>query len=168
MHNQRLQDDREIATRFRGTWAATLNTMNMEGYWFKSSKFEIEPGEDEEINPQIYGRQLAAWLKLQLEESGYSVESIGKEDWGRCLMCARDPFMLWVGCGNMTDMELAPDDAPPKKEDVVWHCFVKVEVFFWKRWFRKIDTSPAVSKLHTDLGRMLAADPQITLVEEPQ
>jgi hypothetical protein len=140
----------------------------MEGYWFKSSKFEIEPGEDEEINPRMYGRQLAIWLKARLEESGYSVEDIINEDWGRCLMCTRDPFMLWVGCGNMTDMEATPDDPLPKKEDVVWHCFVTAEVFFWKRLFRKIDTTHAVAKLQADIGRILAAEPTITLVEEPQ
>ena len=56
--------------------------MNMEGYRFKSSKFEIEPGEDEEINPRMYGRQLARWLKQRLEEKGYSVEDIINEDWG--------------------------------------------------------------------------------------
>ena len=41
--------------------------MKPEGYWFKSSKFEIEPGEDDEINPLIFGRQLARWLKKRLE-----------------------------------------------------------------------------------------------------
>jgi hypothetical protein len=48
----------------------------MDGYWFKSSKFEIEPGEDEEINPRRYGRQLSIWLKSRLEEIGYGVEDI--------------------------------------------------------------------------------------------
>jgi hypothetical protein len=38
-----------------------------EGYWFKSSKFQVEPGEDEETNPGLYGRQLARWLKARLE-----------------------------------------------------------------------------------------------------
>ena len=35
--------------------------MDPEGYWFKFSKFEIEPGEDKDTNPGIYGRQLAVW-----------------------------------------------------------------------------------------------------------
>jgi len=26
----------------------------MNGYWFTSTKFEIEPGEDEEINPVMF------------------------------------------------------------------------------------------------------------------
>jgi len=140
--------------------------MTPEGYWFKSSRFAIEPGEDEEINPRIYGRQLAAWLKERLEHSGYSVEDVICEDWGRCLMCSREPFMLWVGCGNVTDTA-QPDDAPPSKEDVIWHCFATAEVPFWKRLFRKVDTGPAVAKLHENLGRILRLEPAITLVDEP-
>jgi hypothetical protein len=33
---------------------------------------------------------------------------------------------------------------------------------------RKIDTGPAVAKLHADLGLILAAKPEITFVNEPQ
>lgn len=140
----------------------------IDGYWFKSSMFEIEPGEDEEINPQIYGKQLAVWLKERLEQCGYPVEEIINEDWGRCLMCQRDPFMLWVGCGSMMDdLTDVPDGIPPAKEEVVWHCFAFAEVPFWKKLFAKIDTAPAASRLHADLGRILAAEPRITLVEEP-
>jgi len=137
----------------------------MNGYWFKSSKFEIEPGEDEEINPGIYGRQLARWLKERLTEKGYPVEGIINEDWGRCLVCSREPFMLWVGCGNVTDDETG--SRPPPKEEVVWHCFATAEVFFWKRLFRKVQTEPAVSKLHDDLGEILRDESEIMLVQEP-
>jgi hypothetical protein len=139
-----------------------------DGYWFRSSKFEIEPGEDNEINPGLYGRQLAKWLKERLQEKGYSVEAIINEDWGRCLICSHAPFFLWVGCGSITD-ESAPDvgDEPPGKEDLIWHIFAIAEVPFWKRLFRKVDTGPAVTKLDSDLGDILRAEPQITLVEEP-
>lgn len=139
-----------------------------EGYWFRSSKFEIEPGEDDEINPRMYGRHLSVWLKARLEEHGYDVEDIINEDWGRCLMCSRRPFMLWVGCGNVTDYETAmPGDGPPAKENIVWYCFATAEVYFWKRLFRKVETGPAVTKLHADLGRILRSEPEITLVEQP-
>jgi hypothetical protein len=142
--------------------------MKMEGYWFTSSKFEIEPGEDEEINPGIYGRQLARWLKERMEEQGYRVDDIINEDWGRCLLCSRDPFMLWVGCANVADDETAESgDGPPVKENVIWHCFAMAEVFFWRRLFRRIETGPAVSKLHMDLGEILRADPEVILVREP-
>jgi hypothetical protein len=93
----------------------------MNGYWFTSPLFEVEPGEDEDINPGRYGRQLAVWLKKQLEGRGYSVEPIINEDWGRCLICSRDPFMLWVGCGNAADPQQFGH--AHVEGALVWHCF---------------------------------------------
>ena len=69
----------------------------MDGYWFTSKLFTVEAGEDEEVNPGRYGRQLATWLKAQLEQRGYGVEPVITEDWGRCLMLSRDPFFVVGG-----------------------------------------------------------------------
>ena len=135
----------------------------MDGYWFTSNLFTVEPGEDEEINPGRYGRQLAMWLKAQLEQRGYSVEPVITEDWGRCLMLSRDPFLLWVGCGNVDDSEV---DGPINGK-ITWHCFPAAEVPFFKRLFGKADTSAALSKLDADLHTILSAEPAITLVAEP-
>jgi hypothetical protein len=135
----------------------------MDGYWFTSNLFTVEPGEDEEINPGRYGRQLAVWLKAQLEQRGYSVEPVITEDWGRCLMLSRDPFLLWVGCGNVDDSEA--DGLINGK--ITWHCFPAAEVPFFKRLFGKPDTSAALSKLDADLHTILSAEPAITLVAEP-
>ena len=142
--------------------------MAMNGYWFTSSLFEIEPGEDERTNPRVYGRQLAIWLKGKLEQRGYAVEDVIAEDWGWCVMCSRDPFLLWVGCGNARDYHAAkPDDPPPKKEQVTWHCFPAAEVLFWKRIFKKVDTSSAVATLDSHLREILRSEKAITLTDEP-
>jgi hypothetical protein len=140
--------------------------MAIEGgrFWFKSSLFEIEPGEDDEINPGIYGRQLATWLAVKLRGRRYQVEVIN-EDWGRCVMCLRDPVYLWVGCGNMTSE--SPQPKPPKKEGIVWHCFVTCEIPFWKRLFKRINAQPLVEKLTEELSSMLRSEPGIEFVEEP-
>jgi hypothetical protein len=139
----------------------------MSGYWFTSSLFKMEPGEDEEVNPGRYGRQLAVWLKKRLEERGYSVESIINEDWGRCLMCSRDPFMLWVGCANMDPQ---PFGHACHEGAIVWHCFAVAEVPFWQRLFhlfRRPKTSAAVLRLDTDLGEILSECSDIEMVDEP-
>ena len=94
----------------------------MNGYWFTSTLFQIEPGEDAEINPGRYGRQLAIWLKGQLEHRGYSVEPIINEDWRRCLMCSRDPFMLWVGCGNVSGPRAVGDRSSGEARCVASFC----------------------------------------------
>src|SRR6185312_1682786 len=130
---------------------------------FKSSKFELEPGEDEEINPRIYGRQLANWLKARLEACGYSRVEIVEEDWGRCVVCARKPFSLWVGCSNMTHAEGPKTDALPQKEDITWYCAVDADVFPWTRLFSKVRPESLIAKLDEDLRRILTAEPQIQL-----
>lgn len=138
----------------------------MEGFRFKSTLFSIEPGEDEEINPRMYGKQLAAWLKRQLEGRGYVVEPVIAEDWGRCLMLSREPFMLWVGCGSEADYDTAkPGDPPPANEDVVWRCFATAEVPLWRRIVSRPDTSTPVAKLDSELRSILASEPGISFVE---
>ncbi len=141
---------------------------DMSQHWFKSNLFEIEPGEDDEVSPRMYGRQLANWLKRRLEERGYDVEPVEAEDWGRRIMVSREPFMLWVGCGNVMDYADMKDDDPlPEKEDIVWSCFVEAEVPLLKRLFKKLDAAPALGKLNADLATILGSEPRITLVEEP-
>ena len=137
----------------------------MTNYRFTSSLFDVEPGEDEEINPRMYGRQLAVWLKAQLEKRGYNIECIVAEDWGRCLMSADEQFALWVGCGSSVDYDTAqPDDPPPVKENIVWHCFSDAELTFWQRFVKKLDTGPALARLDHVLHEILASEPNIHLV----
>jgi hypothetical protein len=138
-----------------------------DGYWFKSSLFEIESGEDDEINPGIYGRQLAQWMKQKLEAGGYPVESIINEDWGRCLMCQRSPFSLWVGVGSVEDEERV-DGMLPTKDAVVWHCFAVTEGGFRMRMFGKKNEIEATrAKLDAWLQSVLRSEPQILLVPRP-
>ena len=74
---------------------------------FKSRQFPIEPGEDRDTNPGIFGRSLAGWLAAQLRQGGYTVEEPIAEDFGRLLMIHRKPFMLWVACASVDD---SPDE----------------------------------------------------------
>jgi hypothetical protein len=91
-------------------------------YSFTSSRFEPEPGEDEETNPRLYGRQLATWLHAKLGALGYPVEPVFGEDWGWALICQREPYELMIGCVNYRDYELAVEgDPPPVKDELLWN-----------------------------------------------
>lgn len=139
----------------------------MTQYWFTSSLFEIEPGEDEEINPGIYGRQFANWLAKKLESKGYEIDLI-EEDWGRCLMCIEKlPFRLWVGCANVLDYASNGEPTVPSKEQIVWTCFPVAEVPFLKRLFNRPDTAPALQKLDGVLREILESEPAIQMTTEP-
>jgi hypothetical protein len=51
------------------------------GFWFKSNIFEIIAGEDEETNPDRYGKNLGLWLCSKFIERGYSEAELVAEDW---------------------------------------------------------------------------------------
>lgn len=44
--------------------------LDKDQFWFRSTLFEIEVGEDKETNPLCYGRQLANWLVTALRSDG--------------------------------------------------------------------------------------------------
>jgi hypothetical protein len=44
--------------------------------WVETSFFEIEPGEDADTNPGIYGRAFANWTAERLKAHGESIEKI--------------------------------------------------------------------------------------------
>jgi hypothetical protein len=132
-----------------------------EGYWFRSSTFQIEPGEDEEVNPGIYGRQLALWLKGQLESRGEPVVDVIPEDFGWCVRCQIRPFLLWIGCGSVME----PSQAPPTAESVVWHCFPVAEAPLISRFFKKHNMEPELSRMDGLLREILGSEPTIQLVE---
>ena len=66
----------------------------------RTTEFPIQPGEDEETNPGVYGRALADYLVAQLRGRGVEVEKLVPEDFGYCIMLRREPLRLWIACGN--------------------------------------------------------------------
>lgn len=139
-----------------------------EGYWFKSSLFAAEPGEDDETNPRMYGRQPANWIRERFRSLGYPVEEVIAEDWGWCVMCQRDPYSLWIGCVSLHDIEYAePGDRPPPKEGLLWHVTPVVEIPFFKYLFRaKPDVREALERLARQLRTTLESEPAIEIVDE--
>ena len=137
-------------------------------YWFTSDLFQIEPGEDEETNPRMYGKQLAAWIRQKLVENGYQPEDAIPEDFGWLVLCSRDPYSLGVVCVSFKDYETAlPGDPPPPFDDVKWCCGILVEVPFFKRLFGKVNTEEGVKNLDGLLRSIFEAESRITLIEAP-
>lgn len=136
------------------------------GYWFKSPLFSVEPGEDQETNPGRYGRQLARWLAERLRARGQQVEDVTPEDWGWRVACrfAGDRFI--VACGNLDDA--APDEAASTpRGEVIWHAFPASASPLWRRLLRRHDVALGLQRFDVELRAILAAEPRITLTDEP-
>lgn len=142
-------------------------------FTFRSDHFPVIAGEDAETNPFCYGKSLAEWIRARFAELGYRPESVIPEDWGWCVMLSRDPFLLWVGCGNQRSelLESIPptdkDKFVPDGEKLTWVCFVGHDVpmwtkFYWRQLRGKVTTDEAVRKATRELERILRAEPRIT------
>lgn len=144
------------------------------GYAFTSALFDIEPGEDDETNPGCFGKALAAWIAARLTQFGYQTRVV-PEDWGWCVLCVEEAYLLWVGCSAMHDEAFYdnydPDDAPPEGAEVEWYVFTHAEIPFFKvtslvrKWFGHLDIDTPQRKLVAELYSILSDEDGIVLLK---
>jgi hypothetical protein len=143
----------------------------------RSDLFQVDPKEDEETNPFCYGKSLAEWVRTRFTELGYKPEAVIAEDWGWCVMLRREPFMLWIGCGNDRSAfyaEVSPQEKEsfvPDGSEITWSCMVGTDVpiwtaFFWKKLFGKESTAELVELVTEQLRSILSNEPRIKILGE--
>jgi hypothetical protein len=101
------------------------------------------------INPGLWGKRLAEYLKEKLAGLGIATDGIVGEDWGYLLGVKNDSFPLAIGCGHQ------------EGGDDEFLCFIEPSKPVIRKWFRKIDTTQAVGRLSDALQKILASDPDI-------
>lgn len=142
--------------------------IDTEKYCFKSSLFQVEPGEDEETNPYIYGKQFSDWVAQRLRERGYEEAKANTEDWGWAVSCQSKPFYLYVACASFVDYDETVDPSiVPKPDEITWQCFVAAEKPMLRNPFKRMDILPDINKLQAMLFDILDSTNGITKVPEP-
>jgi hypothetical protein len=125
---------------------------------FRSTKFPPYDGEEDEINPGLWGRRLTEYLAGKLAEYGIATEEMILEDWGCYLPVKNEGFRLALCCGHQDGEDdrftVFTDPATPKV----------------KKLFRTLDATPQLTRLVEALREILEADPQIREIEwqDPQ
>jgi hypothetical protein len=120
---------------------------------FRSSKFPPYEGEEEQINPGLWGRRLAEYLVEKLAEKGIQTEEIILEDWGCYIPIQNEGFRLAICCGH----QYGDDDE--------FLCFTDPSTPVVKKFFKKIDATPQLSRLTVALQQILSSDPDIRDIE---
>ena len=116
---------------------------------FKSSKFPPYEGEEEEINPGLWGKRLAEYLVQKLADLGVEAEDIIAEDWGYYIPVRNEGFELALCCGHQNGDE---DE---------FLCFTEPSTPIVKKLFRKVDATVQLSRLTEALEKILSSDPDI-------
>jgi len=125
---------------------------------FRSSQFPPYEGEEEEINPGLWGKRLTEYLSLKLADHGIETDEMAIEDWGCYLPIQNDGFRLALCCGHQSgdDNEFLVFTEPSKPKI--------------KKLFRTIDATPQLTNLLGILRQILEADTDIHSVQwyDPQ
>ena len=116
---------------------------------FRSSKFPPYEGEEEQINPGLWGRRLAEYLVEHLRSRGIETDEPIAEDWGWYVPVQNEGFRLGLCCGHQSG------------DDDEFLCFTDPDTPFVRKFFRKIDITAQLTRLTEALQQILAADPDI-------
>ena len=116
---------------------------------FRSSKFPPYDGEEEQINPGLWGRRLAEYLVEKLAGLDIEAEDIVAEDWGYYLPIRNEGFELAVCCGHQDG------------EDDEFLCFTEPSKPIVKKFFKKLDATSQLMALTAALEEILTSDPDI-------
>lgn len=126
---------------------------------FRSAAFPKYPDEDAEtVNEHCWGKRLAEWLRDGLPAHGVKTGEILCEDWGWLVPVEHGgDFPVWVGCGVVED----EDDEASATGESEFTAFVAAEPGFFKRLFKKVDTTSGTEPVLTALRAMVDSSPDI-------
>src|SRR6266704_5104557 len=110
---------------------------------FRSNRFPAFEGEEEMINPDLWGKLLADFLREGLLSRGYEIPEPIREDWGWMLRVLNQHLSTWIGCGHYQEYHDG------------FLCFIEPrKPYVWKG-FRRIRTVETINALRVAMDEVL-------------
>lgn len=123
---------------------ALRNSMLRTYVEFRSDNFPPYEGEEEQVNPNLWGKRLAEFLGDKLRSEGFDCEEPFSEDWGWVLPVTNDGFSLWIACSRYREY---PDG---------YLCHIEPHKPFVRRFLKRVDTRDRVASLQRAMGKVLS------------
>ena len=120
---------------------------------FRSRNFPPYDGEEEQINPGLWGKRLAEYLVDKLKTHGIETEEVTAEDWGWYIPIKNAGFRLAICCGHQNG------------DDDEFLCFTDPATPIIRKLFKKIDATRELTRVVSSMGNILSSDPEITDIE---
>ncbi|MCB1944107.1 MAG: hypothetical protein KDI53_19000 [Candidatus Accumulibacter sp.] len=120
---------------------------------FRSKNFPPYDGEENQINPGLWGKRLAEYLVDKLKPHGIETEEIIAEDWGWFIPIKNEGFPLAICCGHQNG------------DDDEFLCFTEPAKPIIRKLFKKIDATHELTRVVTAMENILSSDPGITDLE---
>ncbi len=116
---------------------------------FRSDKFPPYEGEEEDINPGLWGKRLAEYLIEKLSSHGIEIEEIIAEDWGYYIPVVISGSRLAICCGHQYG------------DDNEFLCFTDPDEPVVRKLLKKVDTTQQLSQLLEAIKSILDEDDDI-------
>lgn len=113
---------------------------------FRSDKFPPLDGEEKLINPDLWGKRLADFLREGLRKQGFETGEPIAEDWGWLVPVVNKSFRLRIGCGHYQEY----DDG--------FLCFIEPHKPFVRKFLKRVDTRQRISALRQAMDIVLAEE----------
>jgi hypothetical protein len=117
---------------------------------FRSAKFPPYEGEEERVNPGLWGKRLAEYLVQRLAEWGIKTGEMIAEDWGWYVPVENEGFRLALCCGHQDG------------DDDEFLVFTDPSTPIIKKLFKKIDATAELTRLTEVLREILSSEAEIT------
>jgi len=122
---------------------------------FRSEKFPPFEGEEELINPDLWGRRLADFLREGLTRQGFELSEPGYEDWGCYIQVLNQPIKMWIGCGHYQDLR------NPESDEDSYLCFIEPHKPRVWSGVRRVDTRAHIERLQQAMDKVLSEESSI-------
>ena len=120
---------------------------------FRSNMFPQYDGEEDQINPGLWGKRLAEYFVEKLKGTGIRTGEIIPEDWGWYIPIENTGFRLAICCGHQGG------DADE------FLCFTEPATPVIRKLFKKIDATPQLEQLVAAMDKILTSDSDIKNVK---
>src|SRR5690349_13462230 len=113
---------------------------------FRSDRFAPLDEEEQLINPDLWGKRLADFLRQGLREQGFETKEPIPEDWGWVVPVVNRSFRLWIGCGRYQQYENG------------FVCFIEPHKALVWRFLKRLDTRERINALREAMDRVLVEE----------
>jgi hypothetical protein len=110
---------------------------------FRSDRFPACDGEGQQVNPGLWGKRLADFLREKLGAEGFETEEPVAEDWGWVVPVQNEQFRLWIGCAHYQEYSDG------------FLCFIEPHAPFVRKLLKKVDTRERVAALQRAMDKVL-------------
>ncbi|WP_396159685.1 hypothetical protein [Flavobacterium sp.] len=140
-----------------------LGIRKMRTLRFTTKTFSIEQNE----HPDVYGNQFREWLRKQLIERGYAVQTETETDsgWGYFLAISREDWKLRIGTNHEYDNDIDEKIAQGMFDSIIWHIWLLPDSSIWQRLTRRKEMRAFQEKVYSLLEEILRA-PQINRLKD--